>query len=111
MHMCKPTGVMAGSCHQPAWDPTSYGQNKSPNHSRKAYPVHTGVPLEHLDFMTFGDCVIGPTGHLLHKATLSRLGGVADILIHRNKQRKLGRVRRQRIAFKRKNKTKLQEKN
>lgn len=36
---------------------------------------------------------------------------MADILIHRNKQRKLGRVRRQRIAFKRKNKTKLQEKN
>lgn len=38
-----------------------------------------GIPLEHLALGIQGTAPPGHTGHILHKAMLSRLGDVADI--------------------------------
>ena len=35
--------------------------------------------LENLALRTKGDCATSPTGHILHKATPSRLGEIADL--------------------------------
>ena len=53
---------------------------------------HTqGAPLEHLVQVTRQMVPWGPTGHLLHKATLPRLGDIADLPTtkkHRQRQSK-----------------------
>ena len=54
---------------------------------------------------------LDPTGHLLHKATLLRPGYIAEYLIHRNKHRELGKMRREGIPSMQKNKRKPQKKN
>lgn len=59
--------------------PPAHSQQLRPNHRRRHTHSTQGITLEHLALVTRGIVPLRPTGHLLHKAILSRLGDGADL--------------------------------
>ncbi|KAF6104159.1 hypothetical protein HJG60_011177 [Phyllostomus discolor] len=54
------------------------------------------ILLDHLAQVVMDIVPLGPTGHLLNKATLPRLGDITIYLIHRNKHKEVAKMERQR---------------
>lgn len=68
-----------------------------------------GTVLEHLEQVARENCQ-GPTGHLLPKATLPRLGDIADLPNNTNKYRAAGNNKETSVS-QMKEQEKLQKKN
>ena len=69
-----------------------------------------GVHLEHLAWVTREAVPLGPTGHLLYKTTLPRLGNIADLPNIINKHREAAKMMRQRNMSQMKEQNRTSEK-